>query len=484
MRISGHVLEATVPLQADGRFEATFTASLPRARRGWRIARSRVSCAGLAAEKCCAVLTPPENTRCLAVVLLPVVYSSAAGGAQRLAQCEQVAGLTQFLCRLQQGPGRSHAIRYLACVPRLTEANPAEWALALTTLGWPSGGLVLLPTEPNRILEAFVEGLDRLRWLFAGSFDLLVLNLEPSIARSLQEHLQPKEDRATVQRLLNPDENPCCLLSDRAVETSKHALASVRPARAGLLPRHPVVFCHGMLAFSSLHLRLPEDLNCFKPLGQFLRDRGYRVLFPQVAPTSGVAARARQLREQILRWTSEPVNLIAHSMGGLDARYMTSRLDMAEHVRSLTMIATPHRGTTLVDWFLANYRNRVPLLRAMEALGVNLDGFKDCRPAACQEFNRATPDVPGVRYFSFGGSVPVTHVTPVLRRAWNLLNTVEGPNDGMVSTASAHWGQYLGTIYADHFAQTPDKTFVRPGEDFDALGFYCRLIEDLARRGF
>ena len=28
------------------------------------------------------------------------------------------------------------------------------------------------------------------------------------------------------------------------------------------------------------------------------------------------------------------------------------------------------------------------------------------------------------------------------------------------------------------------RVFVRPGEDFDALGFYFRLLEDLARRGF
>jgi triacylglycerol lipase len=245
-----------------------------------------------------------------------------------------------------------------------------------------------------------------------------------------------------------------------------------------------VVFCHGMLAFSTLRMQLPEDLNCFRPLRVFLLERGFRALFPQVSPTSGVVARAKQLRDQILRWTNEPINIIAHSMGGLDARYLITHLDMANRVRSLTTVASPHRGTYLVDWFLANFRNRVPLLLALEAVGVNVDGFSDCRPAACQAFNAVTPDMPGTRYFSYGGSVPVTCVTPFLRRAWSLLRAVEGPNDGMVSQASARWGEYLGTVHADHFAQTPDKTFVRPGEDFDALAFYLRLLEDLARRGF
>jgi triacylglycerol lipase len=171
-------------------------------------------------------------------------------------------------------------------------------------------------------------------------------------------------------------------------------------------------------------------------------------------------------------------------MGGLDARYLITHLGMADQVRSLTTVSTPHRGTYLADWFTANFRQRIPLLLALEALGFNVDGFRDCRLAACEEFNAATPDMPGVKYFSYGGEVPATRVSPALRRSWNLLTPVEGPNDGLVSLASARWGEFLGTIHADHFAQTPDGLFLRPGEDFDSLGFFSRLVEDLARRGF
>src|SRR5262249_55243094 len=154
--------------------------------------------------------------------------------------------------------------------------------------------------------------------------------------------------------------------------------------------RYPIVFCHGMLGYSLMRMQLPEDLNCFSPLAKFLRERGFRVLFPQVTPAGGVAERAGELRDQIRAWTHEPVNLVAHSMGGLDARYLISRLGMAEQVRSLTMVATPNRGTYMADWFQANFRKRVPVLLAMEALGVNVNGFRDCRPAACVAFNAAT----------------------------------------------------------------------------------------------
>src|SRR5262249_14005627 len=152
-------------------------------------------------------------------------------------------------------------------------------------------------------------------------------------------------------------------------------------------------------------MSMPDDCNCFAPMRDLMRERGFRVLFPQVAPTSGVADRAAQLRQQILNWTEEPVNIVAHSMGGLDARFLITHLDMASRVKSLTTVSTPHRGTHLADWILNNFHERVPLLLALEAFGVNIDGFRACRPAACADFNATTPDHPDVPYFSYGASV-------------------------------------------------------------------------------
>jgi pimeloyl-ACP methyl ester carboxylesterase len=249
------------------------------------------------------------------------------------------------------------------------------------------------------------------------------------------------------------------------------------------VPRYPVIFCHGMLALRTLRFRLPKHLNGFAALRQALEGQGCRALFPQVAPTGGVAARARQLREQILRETGGPVNLVAHSMGGLDCRYLITHLGLADRVRSLTTVCSPHRGTYLADWFHTHFRRRIPLLGAWEYFGADMDGFRDCQPAACQEFNERTPDVPGVSYFSYGGDAAQALRSPVLRRGWRLLEPREGPNDGMVSLASARWGEYLGTVHADHFTQIPSAANGgAPG--FDALGFCWRLLGELAARGF
>jgi triacylglycerol lipase len=474
-RVSGTVLEADVPISPDGRFEALLPAELPPARRGWRVARNRLTYAGKTFEACALLLTPTPAASRAIVVVLPIASTfSRDPEARALAGCVRLNGWP--------ASAAGQPIYYLAAVPLEAEDQQRELALATTALGWPAGHFVLLPAERASAASSLAVGVARLRWLFAGSLDVEVFNLEPEAASLLATDMAITEDRARVVRLANL-ESESWRMAVRSIQDSV-VQESLRPLRARRVTRFPLVFCHGMLAFSTIRMQLPENLNSFASLGQSLRDRGFRTLFPQVAPTSGIVDRARQLCEQIQRWTDQPVNLIAHSMGGLDARYLISHLNMADHVKSLTTISTPHRGTFMADWFIANYRNRVPLLLAMQAMGVNVDGFRDCKPSACTAFNAATPDMPGVTYFSYGGAVSQSRVTPFLRRAWTLLTPVEGANDGMVSVASARWGEYLGTIAADHFAQTPDAAFIRPGEDFDAAGFCFGVVEELARRGF
>jgi len=482
-RVSGTVIEAEVAVSPDGRFEALLPVQLPSARRGWRVARNRLTYAGATFEACALVLTPTPEATGAVVVVLPLAYTFSESGPVELAHAGYAYRLTPLLHALRLASAATQPVYYLGCVPVEGEDRQRELALATTALGWPTGHFVLLPAARDSARSALSMGLDRLRWLFAGSLDLAVMNLEPQVAALLADHLRPAEDRARVVQLVNPEADSWSALAKKGAPP-RPAADGPRPLRARRVTRYPLVFCHGMLAFSTIRRELPENLNSFASLGQSLRDRGFRALFPQVAPTSGIVERARQLCEQILRWTDGPVNLIAHSMGGMDARYLITHLGMADRVRSLTTISTPHRGTYLADWFITNYRNRVPLLLAMEAFGVNVDGFRDCRTSECAAFNAATPDMPGVAYFSYAGAVSQARVTPFLRRAWTLLTPVEGPNDGMVSVASARWGEYLGSIAADHFAQTPDAVFVRPGEDFDAAGFCYRAIEELARRGF
>jgi triacylglycerol lipase len=481
--VSGRLSAAEAPLLEDGRFEACFDVDLPVVRRGWRVARHRVQVEQHEARACGVVLQLPTAARAAVVVVLPLEWTLGLTGPQRFAQSPQATRLAAIFQQLQRAPGGgTRPLYYLAC--GAGEHRQAELGLAATTQGWPAGHLVLLPPPRPGTAEPLLHALDRLRWLFAGTLDLQVLNLEPSLASSLAGAVGPAPDRATVARAVNVSGDPAELLDGNLAEPAVPRLPGVRPTYASRVPRYPVVFCHGMLAVNLVRLQLPEDVNYLGGLGPFLQERGVRVLFPRVAATGGVETRARQLRQQITAWTDEPVNLITHSMGGLDARYLITHLGMADRVRSLTTIAAPHHGSYISDWILENFRDGIPLLLTMEAFGFDLAAFRDCRPAVCREFNARTPDMPGVRYFSYGAAVPHSRVSPMLRRSWNLLSAAEGPNDGLVSEASAHWGEYLGTLAVDHFAQSGDALLVHPCETFDAVGFFTRLVEDLAWRGF
>ena len=99
-----------------------------------------------------------------------------------------------------------------------------------------------------------------------------------------------------------------------------------------------------------------------------MRAAGNRVHCARLSPTAGIVHRAGQLRDYLNQVSPiEPVHIIAHSMGGLDARYMISRLDMADRVLSLTTIATPHRGSPFADWGTRRLGRLVkPVFRRLE----------------------------------------------------------------------------------------------------------------------
>src|SRR5262249_30702708 len=146
-RVGSQVFGAEVTLHHDGRFETTFTGDLPVARRGWRVARNHVTCAGRTAEKCSVVLIPPKKAGRAVLVVLPLAYSAEGGSPQDFAHARKAAELAPVLRRLQQGPHGLRPVYYLACVPHDGERSQAELTLAAASLDWPHGNFVLFPSS-------------------------------------------------------------------------------------------------------------------------------------------------------------------------------------------------------------------------------------------------------------------------------------------------------------------------------------------------
>ena len=111
--------------------------------------------------------------------------------------------------------------------------------------------------------------------------------------------------------------------------------------------KYPIILAHGIAA---KQLRI---LNAFGKIGQKLEKAGYKVYIADTDGFGKVETNAEQLKEFINKVLTEcrvdKVNIIAHSKGGLDSKYMITNLGMEEHVASLTTLCTPHKGSIIAS---------------------------------------------------------------------------------------------------------------------------------------
>ena len=128
---------------------------------------------------------------------------------------------------------------------------------------------------------------------------------------------------------------------------------------------------------------------------------------------------------------------------------MISRLKPPDvSVLSLTTIATPHRGSAFADYIFSQIgtANIPKLYKTLEYFGLDTGAFRQLTQDYMRDkFNPRTPDVDGVRYFSYGASLR-PHWTSVFRQSHGIIEEAEGENDGLVSVASSKWGTYKATL--------------------------------------
>lgn len=244
-----------------------------------------------------------------------------------------------------------------------------------------------------------------------------------------------------------------------------------RPART---LRHPLVLTHGLMGFDEIHI-VGVRREYFRGVPVRLTADGAIVHVPRLSPFASVAQRAMQLAEVINAIDAEKVNLLAHSLGGLDARYAISRLELAPKVASLVTIGTPHRGTPIADLGLS-LGDRFGMRKVVDTLGIDVSVLDALTTGAMARFNAEVPDAKGVWYASVTARTS-RRVHPLLLPTQALLKRQAGDNDGMVPTASQRWGELIAEIDADHWAQ------IGWSDGFDAPGLYVNLVQELKARG-
>ncbi len=247
--------------------------------------------------------------------------------------------------------------------------------------------------------------------------------------------------------------------------------------------QNPIILIHGLGAKSTY-----GPFEYFYGLSKLLKSSGNRILIANLTAWQTIEHRAQQLKTQIENAFPEGrVNLLGHSMGGLDARYMISQLGMAHRVASLTTMGTPHRGTTAGDLALGILPHSIfsaadRFLRHLDSSSLAL---KQITRQYCEgEFATLAVNQPGVAYFSATTAIAnpaIRNSLPIFWLSHRILSKIEGDNVGFVSVESAQWGEHICTFAGDHYAQIGQ--FLGRARGMDYIKFYHQIFEKLKKEG-
>ena len=347
------------------------------------------------------------------------------------------------------------------------------------------------------------------------------------------------------------------------------------PLTSAKIPKYPVILCHGFSGFDHLFalpafnpsstipltdkfkelLQSNKENQIQKPIAssidnrsmldldadtasntkylveywngvrEHLKSKGCTILVAKVPPFAGIETRALALHNFILKSVpklrksnnvpnDQPVkiNLVAHSMGGLDCRYLIHLLNnrkiihnikpkpnsnndsnndsniilktttLPYQIVSLTTISTPHRGTSAAD-FAMNYTPTSIITNYFPSIFQLTTSYM-------KNFNNLVKDDPNVRYFSYGATFTPNPASMFLI-TWKIVYDNEGDNDGLVSLSSCKWGKFIGYLddvdHADLINWMGPMKMVKLAmgvPNFNPKYFYLSVMDNLASNGF
>jgi triacylglycerol lipase len=223
------------------------------------------------------------------------------------------------------------------------------------------------------------------------------------------------------------------------------------PAIVRRAERPAVVLVHGLMGFDQLGLG-PIRVDYFRGIAPRLEAAGLEVITARLSPIAGVPTRAAQLARMIEALPHDRLIVIAHSFGGLDARWAIAREGLAARTAAVLTIGTPHRGSPIAALLAVRPIERAR--RAMARFGLSSEALDWLTTRRTAELNAELTDVAGVRYASvINATADRARVHPLLRPSHAYLARSHGASDGLVPRWSQPWGEVLGEDEADHWAQ-------------------------------
>lgn len=256
--------------------------------------------------------------------------------------------------------------------------------------------------------------------------------------------------------------------------------------------KYPIVLVHGIAL---------KESRIFKSFGRIektLRAEGYTVYSANNDGFGSIENNAAQIKTQIeeilQKEHTDKVNIVAHSKGGLDSKYMILELGMSSSVASLTTLSTPHKGSRIAS----KIYNLPRWITRFIAFWINLwyRIFGDKHPDAltvCRQLQLTEEDelvkfnVPeGVYCQSYSATMKrsrddfLMSIPLYFSRRWG-----EGDNDGLVSVESAKYAQYRGDCLDESLSHSEMVGWsLKKKKRQKVYDFYLTLCRELAERGF
>lgn len=258
------------------------------------------------------------------------------------------------------------------------------------------------------------------------------------------------------------------------------------------ITRYPTIFVHGIFVKDF------GPLKAFGKLPKLLTKAGYKVYFSDVDSFGTIENNAsilkREIEELLKKTSKEKVNIIAHSKGGIDSRYLISKLDMKDKVANLITIATPHNGSELANDIISSPRFFLKILNFFINIFAKIYG--DNKPNAyvagiqlttryMSKFNKEITPMEGVNYYSYSTCLvndKDDFLFSLIRKIFKSIN--KKPNDGMVQVDSMKYGIYLGDATNRSLSHRQIINYLNRKNLLLVKEFYISILDNLIKGGY
>ena len=265
--------------------------------------------------------------------------------------------------------------------------------------------------------------------------------------------------------------------------------------------KYPILLVHGM------GFRDDRTIGYWGRIPRKLKENGFSVYLSGQDSNGSIESNSRKVVESIDKVLkaehADKVNIIAHSKGGLEARYAASSLGYSDKIASITTLSTPHNGSKTVDKLM---KIPEPLIKGgckVTDLWFRLLGDKnpDTFSAICsfrtedaRRFNEQNPDIESIYYQSYAFLMKHSRSDMLMWFPNLVVRHWDGENDGLLSPESVKWGNFKGVVtgvgsrgisHCDEVDMRRCRLSGKKGNGVsDISDFYIGIAKELEQMGF